>query len=194
MYYWTRRAPDILETAVQGAPSGTITTPVLGSPKYLDSKTIKQFNWTGITAKGKKTNLTRIACHTQLEADFADFLDGARDVSRYLKNERFGFSVTYYENNRPRQYYPDFIVVQEGPNTDVWWLVETKGEIRPSTALKRQAAHLWCDRMTRAESENLAWRDLFVQQKDFERYLKDSRKSLNALAEFLLGAEKKVLA
>src|SRR5438128_10115074 len=29
--------------------------------------------------------------------------------SKYLKNEFFGFSLTYYENNRPRQYFPDFI-------------------------------------------------------------------------------------
>ena len=29
---------------------------------------------------------------------------------RYFKNERLGFSVTYYESNRPRQYYPDFII------------------------------------------------------------------------------------
>ena len=48
-------------------------------------------------------------CHTDLEKRFADFLDSAKDVVRYFKNERLGFSVTYYESNRPRQYYPDFI-------------------------------------------------------------------------------------
>jgi len=30
-----------------------------------------------------------------------------RIVVRYFKNERLGFSVTYYESNRPRQYFPD---------------------------------------------------------------------------------------
>jgi type III restriction enzyme len=194
MYYWTRRALDILESAVQGAPSGTITTPVLGSPRYLDSTTIKQFNWTGITAKGKKSNLSRIACHTQLEADFADFLDGAKDVVRYLKNERFGFSVTYYENNRPRQYYPDFIVLQKDADADGWWLIETKGEIRPSTALKRQSAHLWCERMSQAEGESTTWRHLFVQQRAFERGQKDGLKTLGALAERLGEVEETALA
>lgn len=185
MYYWTRRALDILETAVQEAPSGSITTPVLGSPRHLDSTSIKQFNWTGITAKGKKSNLSRIACHTQLEADFADFLDSAKDVLRYLKNERFGFSVTYYENNRPRQYYPDFIVLVKAGKSEVWWLVETKGEIRSSTTLKRQAAHLWCDRMTRAESADVEWRDLFVQQRSFERAQKAELKTFADLVDFL---------
>lgn len=39
-----------------------------------------------------------------LEKIFAEFLDGAKDVIRYLKNERFGFFVTYYEHNHPRQF------------------------------------------------------------------------------------------
>jgi hypothetical protein len=54
------------------------------------------------------------ACHTDLEKQFSDFLDGADDVLRFMKNERFGFSVTYHESNRPRQYYPDFIVETTG--------------------------------------------------------------------------------
>ena len=76
---------------------------------FTDSK--KRFQWTGILAEGKKAPTTKVPCHTDLEKKFADFLDGAKDVVRYLKNERFGFSVTYYEHNRPRQFYPDFIVV-----------------------------------------------------------------------------------
>ena len=84
-------------------------------------------------------------------------LDDARDVVRYFKNERLGFSITYYENNRPRQYYPDFIIlVREPDGQDVWWLAETKGEIRASTFLKREAAELWCDRMSR--SGHSIWR------------------------------------
>jgi hypothetical protein len=52
------------------------------------------------------------------------------DVVRYFKNERFGFSVTYYEGNRPRQYYPYFIVTaREDDGREVMWIAETKGEI-----------------------------------------------------------------
>lgn len=185
MYYWTHRVLDILETAVQGAPTGTISMPVLGSPRHLDTHGIKQFNWTGIVAAGKKCHLSRVPCHTDLEGSFADFLDGAKDVIRYLKNERFGFSVTYYENNRPRQYFPDFIVVQKGQGGEVWWLAETKGEIRTSTGLKQEAAQLWCDRMTRAESENVVWRDLFVQERAFKKAIKEGVKTYEALVDAL---------
>lgn len=184
MYYWSRRAMDILETAVQGAPAGTKTVPIFADPAQLETGRISRFNWTGLIARGRKCHLTRVPCHTDLEREFADFLDGADDVVRYIKNERLGFSVTYYENNRARQYFPDFIVLSRtrgGP--DVWYLAETKGEIRTNTELKRQAAELWCDRMTR--SGNGEWRHLFVPQRPFESAMGDGVESLAGLVEVL---------
>jgi type III restriction enzyme len=184
MYFWTRRALDILETAVQGAPGGTTTVPLFGDPEQLESGRIRPFGWTGVIARGRKCHLTRVPCHTDLEREFADFLDNAGDVIRYLKNERLGFSVTYYENNRARQYYPDFIVlVRNGDGTDCWYIAETKGEIRTNTELKRQAAELWCDRMTR--SGNGVWRHLFVPQRPFERAVADGCETFTDLAERL---------
>jgi SOS-response transcriptional repressor LexA len=184
MYFWTRRALDILETAVQGAPSGTTTVPIFGSPQWLDSGNVKRFSWTGITSKGKKCHLSLVPCHTDLEGEFADYLDRAQDVLRYFKNERLGFSITYYENNRPRQYYPDFIVlVKEPDGREVWWLAETKGEIRPSTQLKREAADLWCERMSR--SGHGSWRHLFVPQRRFHKE-SSKVKGFNALANALV--------
>ena len=50
-------------------------------------------------------------------------MDNAKDVEKYAKNEFFGFSVTYYENNRPRQYFPDFIVAVKGAEgKGAWWI------------------------------------------------------------------------
>lgn len=185
IYYWTRRALDILVTAVQGAPGGTTTVPILGDPPQLESGRIRAFRWTGVVARGRKCHLTRIPCHTDLERDFADFLDRAGDVVRYLKNERLGFSVTYYENNRARQYYPDFIVLVRAGSTggDIWHLVETKGEIRTNTELKRQAADLWCDRMTRSGIGT--WRHLFVPQRSFERAILDGVDTIAKLSDAL---------
>ncbi len=176
-------------TAVRGAPSGTMTVPIFGEPEVLESVRIRSFRWTGITAKGKKCHLSVVPCHTDLEAAFASFLDRAPDVVRYLKNERLGFSVTYYENNRPRQYYPDFIVlVRDDQGKDVWWLAETKGEIRASTLLKREAAELWCDRMSR--SGEVAWRHLFVPQRRFERAVAAGVKDFRSLTTTLLQPPK----
>ncbi len=49
------------------------------------------------------------------------------------------------------------------------WLAETKGEIRPNTALKSEAARLWCEKMSGTEYGQ--WRYLFVPQRKFEAAL-----------------------
>lgn len=188
IYYWRRQALDALDTAIRGAGvAGVEAVPILGNPESLDSANLRRFQWTGIVAEGKRCHTNKVPCHTDLEKRFADFLDGAKDVSRYFKNERLGFSVTYYESNRPRQYYPDFIVAaRDAGGREVMWLAETKGEIRPNTALKSEAARLWCEKMSSTRYGQ--WRYLFVQQKKLEAALAAGVKSLAELAESLVVA------
>lgn len=186
IYYWRRQALDVLENAVRGAGrSGVEPVPILGNPDWLDSASLRRFQWTGVLAEGKRCHTNKVPCHTDLEKQFAEFLDGASDVVRYFKNERFGFSVTYYEGNRPRQYYPDFAVVaREGDGREVMWLAETKGEIRSNTALKTEAAVLWCEKMSRTAYGS--WRYLFVPQRKFEASVVAGVKSLADLAASLV--------
>ena len=186
IYYWRSQALNILENAVRGAGvSGVEPLPVLGDPEWLDSTNLRRFQWTGVLADGKRCHTNKVPCHTELEKQFAEFLDGAKDVIRYFKNERFGFSVTYYEANRPRQYYPDFIVVvREADGRQVTWLAETKGEIRPNTALKSEAATLWCEKMSRTAYGH--WRYLFVPQRKFEASVAAGAKSMAELAASLV--------
>lgn len=186
IYYWRRQALDVLENAIRGAGlSGVEPVPILGSPDWLDSAGLRRFQWTGVLAEGKRSHTNKVPCHTDLEKRFADFLDRAGDVVRYFKNERFGFSVTYYEGNRPRQYYPDFIIVtREVDGREVTWLAETKGEIRPNTALKSEAAALWCEKMSRTIYGH--WRYLFVPQRKFEDAVVNGVKSLAVLAGSLV--------
>lgn len=187
IYYWTRKALDILDNAIRNAPIGTTSVPILGAPELLDTEHLRRFQWTGLTADGKKCHTRRVPCHTELERRFADFLDSAKDVVRYFKNERFGFSITYYENNRPRQYYPDFIIaVRETDGREVFWLAETKGEIRHNTALKREAAHLWCEKMSGTTFGS--WRHLFAQQRMFESALVSGVRTFADLVEGLARA------
>ena len=186
IYFWARKALDILETAIREASVGTTSIPILGTPGFLDTQNIRRFQWTGILAKGKKCPTTKVPCHTDLERRFADFLDDAKDVVKYLKNERFGFSVTYYENGMPRQYYPDFIVqVKEADGRLVWWLAETKGEKHPNTELKAQAARQWCEKMSTTQYGS--WRYQLVEQRPFEQALSRGTKTFTALLKVLSG-------
>jgi type III restriction enzyme len=188
IYYWRRQALDALDTAIRGAGAvGVEAVPILGNPEWLDSANLRRFQWTGIVAEGKRCHTNKVPCHTDLEKRFADFLDKATDVVRYFKNERLGFSVTYYESNRPRQYYPDFIIAaRDADGREVMWLAETKGEIRPNTALKSEAAHLWCEKMSATKYGQ--WRYLFVQQRKLEAALASGVRSLADLSDALIRA------
>ena len=185
IYYWRRQALDVLETAVRGAgAAGVKPVPILADPEHLESARLRRFHWTGIVTEGKRCHLGKVPCHTDLEKQFADYLDNAPDVIRYLKNERFGFSITYYENSRPRQYYPDFIVVaSDGHGQETFYLAETKGEIRPNTKLKSEAAALWCEKMTASGSGN--WQFMFVPQRPFEKALANGYIDLRRLGAIL---------
>lgn len=186
IYYWRRQAVDVLENALRGASvAGVEAVPILASPEWLDSLSLRRFQWTGLLADGKRCHTNKVPCHTDLEKRFADFLDSARDVVRYFKNERLGFSVTYYEGNRPRQYFPDFIISAREPDgREVMWLAETKGEMRLNTSLKSEAARAWCEKMS--GSRYGQWRFLFVQQKKLEKSLASGVASLSELTESLV--------
>jgi len=183
---WRFQAQDILENAIRGAGvTGVAPIPILDSPEWLDSGELRRFQWTGILGDGRKCHTNKVPCHTDLEKQFAGFLDKAKDVARHFKNERFGFSVTYYENSRPRQYYPDFIVtVREPDGREVMWLAETKGEIRSNTALKSEAASLWCEKMSTTTYG--PWRYLFVQQRRLATALGAGVKTFAGLAQALV--------
>jgi type III restriction enzyme len=187
IYYWRRQALDSLDTAIRGAgAAGVEAVPILGSPEWLDSANLRRFQWTGLVAEGKRCHTNKVPCHTDLEKRFADFLDAANDVVQYFKNERLGFSVTYYESNRPRQYYPDFIIAaRDRDGREVMWLAETKGEVRPNTALKSEAARLWCEKMSATRYGQ--WRYLFAQQKKLEAALARGVKSLAEFADALVA-------
>jgi len=190
IYYWRSQVRNVLETAIRGAPTETMTIPISGDPPRLRTLGVPEFKWPGIVAEGKKCHWSKVPCHTELEAEFSRFLDAAPDVIRYVKNERLGFSLTYYEGGRPRQYFPDFAVVVSTDAGEAWWLAETKGEIRANTMLKREAAELWCERMTR--SGQGSWSHLFVPQRQFQRTVRDGVTTFLELVRALKAAEPKL--
>jgi hypothetical protein len=186
IYFWRRQALDILENAIRGVGvAGVTPVPILGSPNWLDTNHLRRFQWTGILAEGKRSHTNKVPCHTDLERVFSNFLDGADDVVQFFKNERFGFSVIYYENNRPRQYYPDFIVITSPVDgrRPVTWLAETKGEVRSNTMLKSEAARAWCEKMSRTDYGE--WRYLFIPQRSLNAALVRGVKSLQQLSDHL---------
>ena len=149
IYSWRRRAVDALDTAIRGAGAAGVQAVPFSDARNRSIRMSCALPVDRYRRGRQAMPHEQVPCHTDLEKRFADFLDGSTDVVRYFKNERLGFSVTYYESNRPRQYFPDFIVLtRDSDGREVTWLAETKGEIRPNTVLKTQAATLWCEKMS----------------------------------------------
>jgi type III restriction enzyme len=185
--HFRQRALDHLQQAVLDLGHLAVDpVPILGDPPTLDTENFGERRWIRFGADGKRSHLSRVACHTDLEARFADFLDTATDVDRYVKNEWFDFIVPYHEHGVTKRYYPDFIIRTTLDDPE-WVVAETKGEIHPNTMLKRQAADQWCQTLRRAGLG--AWRYLFVQQRALEEALNSGIDSLSSLCATLDARE-----
>lgn len=182
--FWLQQARNSVESAIRNAKLSRRNTPIMGEPAFCDTAEVVRFSWSGLTAPGKRSHLSCVACATQLEADFSNFLDHAKDVIRYAKNERFHFTITWFDNGRPRQYHPDFVVVVKGQDgREEHWIAEPKGELRPSTWLKKEAAEAWCAKMS--TTKHGLWRYLLVQETAFE-HARPRAAKFSELASILL--------
>ena len=187
IYYWRQQVLSVLENAIKDSGAGIAQSiPLLGQPAYLDTANLRPFQWRGEVLKGvRKTCSNKVPCNGGLELKFAEFLESSRDVECYIKNERLRYSITYYENGRARQYFPDFVVkLRTKSGGSVFWVVETKGEVFPNTHLKREAARLWCQRLSSPKYGT--WRYLYVQQIAFEKAIAAGVKSFDELRDALV--------
>lgn len=189
IYYWRSQLLDLLEGTIRSV--GMVDArpvPIHSDPPFLKSGEMRPFQWSGVIAEGRKSHLSLVACHNDFEKQFADFLDAASDVGRFIKNERLGFSITYYQMTRPRQYFPDFVVaIKVKQDVESYWLIETKGEKHEDTILKSQAAQQWCAKLS-GEKYGI-WRYLLVPQPEFEQALEAGVDSVAKLSKFITGAD-----
>lgn len=125
------------------------------------------FPYSRITLAARKTVFNLVACDNEFERSFACFLEDAPDVARFAKlPSQFGFSIEYVDSASNLRYYePDFAVVTQ---TDVRYLIETKGREDLDVARKDRAAQIWCENATLLTG--IEWHYLKVPQREFEKF------------------------
>jgi len=140
----------------------------------LDPQAIRVSNTNAFTTTrecidGVKTVFNIVPCDSQLEADFAGFLESedAVDVLAYFKNETaVHFDIEYQGvAGGLRRYRPDF-VVRAGDG--VTYLVETKGQEDLEVERKDQRAKRWCQ--DAAALTGTPWAYLKVPEAIFRSY------------------------
>jgi len=124
----------------------------------------------------KKSLFNKIIGDSQLELQFAAFLENCEDIISYAKNYMsVHFKIDYVNSNGDiSNYYPDFIVKKSENEV---YIVETKGLEDLDVPLKMERLHNWCIDINNAQS-NINFDFIFVDQEGFEVY---APKSFNDL-------------
>ncbi len=138
-------------------------------PEWIKASDTNAFTTTRRCVEGRRTVFNLVPCDSQLEIDFAEFLESpeAEDVLAYFKNETaVHFDVEYQGvAGGLRKYRPDFIV---RAGDGVTYIVETKGHEDLEVERKDLRARRWCQ-----DASNLTgarWEFLKVPEGVFRAY------------------------
>ena len=132
------------------------------------------------TLKAQKTVFNLTPCDSELERQFARWLDqGAADAAAFAKNEpAVRFDVPYISAaGGLRKYRPDFLVRS---SSGAMFVIETKGLETVEVAQKDRRIEQWC--RDAAALSGQAWRYLKVRQELFESMAWDSLAALERAA------------
>lgn len=113
----------------------------------------------------KKCILNLIPIDNDLEGRFCIFLDNAKDVSKYIKNDiNLNFYIEYVNHSKGISYYlPDFVIETKNG----FYLVETKGAETTEVELKDNRAKEWCKDASKLTDK--AWKYVKVKQIIFDQ-------------------------
>lgn len=116
----------------------------------------------------KKSVFNKIIGDSNLELEFANFMEGCDDVVSYVKNYMaVNFRIDYVNvKGDISNYYPDFIVKLSERE---YFVVETKGQEDLDVPLKMERLKIWCEDINRAQSEKV-FGFVFVDEESFKKY------------------------
>ena len=124
----------------------------------------------------KKSVFNRIIGDSQVELQFADFLEGCDDVVSYAKNYlAVHFKLDYVNADGDiSNYYPDFFVKLSDKQIVI---VETKGQEDLDVPLKMARLRQWCEDINRVQTD-VKYDFVYVDQESFEQYRPKSFRQL----------------
>jgi len=124
----------------------------------------------------KKSVFNKIIGDSQLELEFAQFLEGCDDIISYAKNYMaVNFRIDYVNANGDiSNYLPDFIVKKSDKEI---FIVETKGQEDLDVPLKMNRLKQWCEDINKSQKEILV-DYVFVDEESFHKYSPSSFEQL----------------
>jgi len=133
----------------------------------------------------QKSVFNKIIGDSQLELEFAQFLEGCDDIISYVKNYfAVNFRIDYVNASGDiSNYYPDFIVKKSDKEI---FIVETKGleASDVDVPLKMNRLKQWCEDINQTQKD-VAFDFVFVDEESFHKYSPSSFEQLvNAFEEY----------
>ena len=119
----------------------------------------------------RKSIFNKIVGDSDLELNFAGFLESCRDVTAFAKlYQQIGFKIDYLDDkNRIRDYYPDFVVKLKDGRV---LIVETKGLVDIDVKYKIERLKNWCLDVNKQQGNNL-FDFVYVPESEFNELLKN---------------------
>ncbi len=174
----TQACKTILETFKKAVNDLTVVDK--GSAQIKDSIKLKQVRPFTVKDQSffppKKSIFNKIVGDSQLELDFACFLDNCQDIISYAKNYfAVNLRIDYVNSDgNISNFYPDFIVkVSE----KMIYIVETKGLEDLDVPLKMERLKQWCLDVNKVQTA-VKIDFIYVDEESFLRYRPKSFKSL----------------
>lgn len=135
----------------------------------------------------EKTVFNKIVGDSLLELEFAQWLDGAKDVEAFFRNHQtIRFFIEYVNaSGEIAHYYPDFVIRDAGKTV---WVVETKGLQDLDVAPKWKRLVQWCEDATALDRHKRTFSPLYLSQDDFNEITAQVA-TMSRLSELLDGRE-----
>ncbi len=139
-----RVAEWLLEHALVGASDLSehllAVLPVTEEARWLDTRRLLPYQSNrAYRYETEKSEVNVAVCDSGWESQLAAILDYHPGISRWVRNERLGWTIPYRYDGMPRQYEPDFVAIAPLENGDELKLViEVKGLERETDAEKRR--------------------------------------------------------
>ncbi|MBW2741661.1 MAG: type III restriction endonuclease subunit R, partial [Deltaproteobacteria bacterium] len=134
----------------------------------------------------QKSVFNKIIGDSQLELEFAQFLEGCDDIISYVKNYfAVNFRIDYVNASGDiSNYYPDFIVKKSDKEI---YIIENKGQEDLDVPLKMNRLKQWCEDINKSQKEILV-DYVFVDEESFHKYSPSSFEQLvNTFEEYKGG-------
>jgi type III restriction enzyme len=131
----------------------------------------------------QKSVFNKIIGDSQLELEFAQFLEGCDDIISYAKNYMaVNFRIDYVNvDGDISNYLPDFIVKKSDKEI---FIVETKGQEDLDVPLKMNRLKQWCEDINQSQKA-VTFDYIFVDEESFHKYsLSSFEQIVNTFGEY----------